>query len=275
MVYSCQWTNEDLIFYLTHKGKDMKKKIVLKIGTSTLTAGSSRISYGKIEDIARQLVSLRENYDIVLVSSGAIANAKQFTNINGYNKNVDSKQAMSAIGQPKLMRLYDEIFESFGLHIAQCLMTYRDFENKKAKVNTRNTISKLLEYNYIPIVNENDTVAIEEIVIGDNDQLSAYVADIIDADVLIMASDIDGLYDKNPHINKEAKLIEEVKDLQKIKLFVQEKKSELGTGGMTTKIEAVKICRKKKIEVWIVNGGKTNFLINAIQGKIPFTKFKV
>jgi len=188
----------------------MKKKIVLKIGTFTLTAGSSRISYGKIEDIARQLVSLRKNYDVVLVSSGAIATAKQFTNINGYNKNVDSKQAMSAIGQPKLMRLYDEIFESFGLHIAQCLMTYRDFKDRKAKANTKNTINKLLEYDYIPIINENDTVAIEEIVIGDNDQLSAFVANIIDADILVIASDIDGLYDQNPHINKKAKLINKI-----------------------------------------------------------------
>ncbi len=252
----------------------MKKKIVLKIGTSTLTAGSGRISYGKIEDIARQLVSLRDNYDVILVSSGAILAAKQFTNINERNKNIALKQAMSAIGQPKLIRLYDEIFESFGLHAAQCLMTYRDFKDRKGRANTKNTINKLLEYNYIPIINENDTVAIEEIVIGDNDQLSAFVADVVGADILVIASDIDGLYDKNPHINKDAKLIKEVKNLQQVKLFVQEKKSELGTGGMTTKIEAVKICRKKKIEVWIINGGKTNFLVNAIQGKMPFTKFR-
>ena len=253
----------------------MKKKIVLKIGTSTLTAKSNRISYGKIEDIARQLIYLKDKYDIILVSSGAIATAKQFVDINGLDKTVDSKQAMSAIGQPKLMRIYDEIFESFGLKIAQCLMTYWDFKNETAKLNTRNTINKLLEYNYIPIINENDTVAIEEIVLGDNDKLSALVANIIKADVLILASDIDGLHDQNPHINKGAKLIEEVTDLKQIESFIQERKSELGTGGMTSKIKAVKICQQKNIEVWIVNGEKNNFLVDALQGRISFTKFKV
>ena len=253
----------------------MKKKIVLKIGTSTLTAGSNRISYGKIEDIARQLILLKDEYEIVLVSSGAIAAAKQFININGHNTDVDSKQAMSAIGQPKLMRIYDEIFESFDLKVAQCLMTYRDFKDETAKMNTKNTINKLWEYNYIPVINENDTVAIEEIMLGDNDKLSAFVANIIRADVLIIASDIDGLYDQNPHINKKAKLIEEVTDLEYIESFIQEKRSELGTGGMTSKIEAMKICRQENIETWIVNGGKNNFLVDALQDKISFTKFKV
>ncbi len=252
----------------------MREKIVLKIGTSTLTAGSNRISYGKIEDIARQLLSIKDKYDIILVSSGAIATAKQFVDINGYDKAVDSKQAMSAIGQPKLMRIYDEVFESFGLKVAQCLMTYRDFEDETAKVNTRNTINKLWEYNYIPVVNENDTIAVEEIVLGDNDKLSALVANIIKANVLVLASDIDGLYDKNPHINKGARLIERVTDLEQIESCIQDRKSELGTGGMTSKIEAVKICQKDT-EVWIVNGGKNNFLVNALQGKISFTKFKV
>jgi glutamate 5-kinase len=152
-------------------------------------------------------------------------------------------------------------------------MTYRDFKVEEARLNSKNTIFKLLQYGYIPIINENDTVATEEIAIGDNDQLSAHVADIIEADILVIASDIDGLYDKNPHLYRDAKLINEIKNINKAKLFIQEKNSKLGTGGMTTKIEAVKICKKKKIEVWIVNGGKPNFLIDAIHGRISFTKF--
>ena len=108
----------------------MKKRLIVKIGTSTLTLGTDRISYAKIEDVARQIVTLRKEYDIVLVSSGAIATAKQFIDIRGYDKHVDSKQAMAAIGQPKLMRIYDEVFSSFGLKVAQCLMTYRDFEDE-------------------------------------------------------------------------------------------------------------------------------------------------
>ncbi|MFH0755425.1 MAG: glutamate 5-kinase [bacterium] len=250
----------------------MKKKLIIKIGTSTLTAGTNRISYAKIEDIARQIVMLKNNYEFILVSSGAIATAKQFIEINGYNKYIDSKQAMVAIGQPKMMKVYDEIFGSFGLKIAQCLLTYRDFENITAKTNIKNTIDKLLAYDYIPIIN--GTAAIEEIILGDNDKLSALVAIIIDADLLIIASDIDGLYNQNPHLNKNAKFIKEVKNLKQVKFFIKEKKTTLGTGGMTSKIQAVEICRQKNIEVWIVNGRKNNFIIDAMQNKIPFTKFK-
>jgi glutamate 5-kinase len=136
---------------------------------------------------------------------------------------------MSAIGQPKLMKIYDEVFGSFNLNVAQCLMTYRDFYNETAKLNTKNTINKLLEHNYIPIINENDTVAIEEIMLGDNDKLSALVSIISDADLLVLASDINGLYDKNPHIEKDAKLIEEVDDLETIDSYIQERESEHGT----------------------------------------------
>jgi len=242
----------------------MKKKLIVKIGTSTLTQGSNRISYGKIEDIARQIVLLKKDYNVILVSSGAIATAKQFVDINGFHKQVDSKQAMAAIGQPKLMRIYDEIFSSFGLKVSQCLMTYRDFENVAAKVNTQKTIIKLLEHDYIPIINENDTVAIEEIVL----------ASVIKADLLILVSDINGLYDQNPHLNKEAKFIKEVTDLKQVVSFAKEKKSDLGTGGMTSKIQAAEICKENNIEMWIVNGGKNNFLIDALHNKILFTKFR-
>lgn len=252
----------------------MKKKLILKIGTSTLTAGTNRISYAKIEDIARQIIVLKKDWEIVLVSSGAIATAKQFVDIRGYNKDVDSKQAMAAIGQPKLMRIYDEIFSSFGLHVAQCLMTYRDFEDASAKTNTKKTINKLLAHDYIPIINENDTVGIEEIVLGDNDKLSTLVAVIVDADLLVIASDIDGLHTQNPHHNKEAELIKEVTDLKQVMSFVKEKQSDLGTGGMMSKFQAAEICKQKNIEMWIVNGGRNNFLIDALQDKIPFTKFK-
>lgn len=251
----------------------MKKKIVLKIGTSTLTLGTNRISYGKIEHIARQIVELRNECDIVLVSSGAIAAARQFVEINGGDKPA-SKQAMAAIGQPKLMRIYDEIFNSLNLGVAQCLMTYHDFENQTARENTKNTINKLLENNYIPVINENDTVATEEIMLGDNDKLSALVASIIGADLLVLASDIDGLFDKNPHLNADAKLIPEITDLEVAMSLAQEKKSDLGTGGMTTKIVAAEICKQHKIEMWLVNGGRNNFLVDALSGQIPFTKFK-
>jgi glutamate 5-kinase len=251
----------------------MKKKLVLKIGTSTLTAGTTRISFAKIEDLARQIVALRDRYDFIVVSSGAIATARQFVEISGYGQYVDSKQAMAAIGQPKLMALYDEIFGSFGLKVAQCLMTYRDFEDNTAKINTKNTINQLLTHDYIPIINENDTVAIEEIVLGDNDKLSALVAVIVEADLLIIASDVDGLFDHNPDLNPAAKLIEEVTNLDQIGQYAEEKGLGLGTGGMTSKIQAAQICRQKKVEMWIVNGGKNNFINLAFENQIRFTKF--
>ena len=139
--------------------KVMKKKLVLKIGTSTLTGGTKLISRGKVEDIGRQILALRDRYDIVLVSSGAIATAKQYINIKDAGRIVESKQAMAAIGQPLLMRIYNEIFGDFGIRTAQCLMTYRDFENETSRTNTLNTISELIKYDYVPIINENDTTA--------------------------------------------------------------------------------------------------------------------
>lgn len=252
----------------------MKQKIVVKIGSSTLTAGTGRISRGKIEDISRQILKLREKYDIVIVSSGAIATAKQFINIKGWNNQVESRQAMSAIGQPKLMQLYSEVFSDFDLQIAQCLMTYRDFENEDSRTNTLNTINELLHHGYIPIVNENDTTSVEEIVLGDNDKLSALVATLMNADKLIIASDIDGLYDKNPFLYKNAELIKEVSDLSSIQKYIEERNNGLGTGGMTSKIKAVEICFTKGIEVYLVNGSKTSFIEEVLEGNGTFTRFK-
>ena len=252
----------------------MKKKLIIKIGTSTLTAGTDRISFAVIESLARQIVELKKEYDIVIVSSGAIATARQFVEINGSHKNVDSKQAMAAIGQTKLMELYDGIFRTFGLNIAQILLTYRDFENETANENTRNTINKLWEVDYIPIVNENDTVSIEEIVLGDNDKLSALVAVITNADLLILVSDIDGIYTRNPHLHQDGELITSVADLNSIAHCVEEKESTLGTGGMSSKIYAAEVCMRHRVEMWIVNGQRANYIIKALNGGIPFTRFK-
>jgi glutamate 5-kinase len=251
----------------------MKKKLVLKIGTSTLTNGTKLISRGKIEDIGRQILALRDEYDIVLVSSGAIAAAKQYININDPGKLVESKQAMAAVGQPLLMRIYNEIFSDFGIRTAQCLMTYRDFENETSRKNTLNTVTELIKYDFIPIINENDTTAVEEIILGDNDKLSALVAALIRADLLILASDIDGVFDKNPHLHADAKLIPEIRNIEQARALVEERDSGLGTGGMNSKLEAAMICQRENIETWIIGGGRNNFLIDALEGKVQCTKF--
>ena len=252
----------------------MKKKLIIKIGTSTITAGTNRISFAVIESLARQIVELKNEYEIVIVSSGAIATARQFVEINRSSKTVDSKQALAAIGQTKLMEIYDVIFGTFGLNIAQILLTYRDFENLTAIENTRNTINKLWELNYIPVVNENDTVSFEEIVLGDDDKLSALVATILKVDLLVLVSDIDGIFNKNPHLHSDAVLINEVDDINSIQSYIEERQSLLGTGGMTSKIHAAQICMQNNVEMWIVNGQRQNYIIKALDGMIAFTRFK-
>ncbi|HET6226587.1 MAG TPA: glutamate 5-kinase [Bacteroidia bacterium] len=251
----------------------MKHKIVVKIGTSTLTAGTKKISRGKIEDIARQLEKLKDQYDIVIVSSGAIATARQFVNMEGWSNSVASKQAMSAIGQPKLMQIYSEVFSDFNLRIAQCLMTYKDFDNPVSRANTSNTINELLANNYIPIINENDTTAVEELILGDNDKLSALVATLIGAEKLIIVSDIDGLFNKNPKLYADAALIPEISDLNEIERYIEEKDNGLGTGGMTSKIAAIKICFQHDVTVYIVNGSQQNFIEDSLKDNMKFTKF--
>lgn len=250
----------------------MKQRIILKIGSSTLTKGTNHISRGKIEDLARQILTLRADYDFIIVSSGAIATAKQFVQLSGGNP-IEVKQALAAIGQPVLMRIYQEIFHDFGLKVAQCLLNYRDFDNENSKMNTINTVNILLDNNYIPIFNENDTVATEEIKFGDNDKLAALTANLLSAHLLILASDIDGLFDDDPKQNPNCQLIEIVQNLEKVKSLAADSLSTHGTGGMKSKLVAAEICQKAGVEMWIVNGGKDNFLIAAMENAIPFTKF--
>lgn len=251
---------------------DNRKRLVLKLGSSTLTAETERISRGKIEDIARQITQLETDYEIILVSSGAIAAARHFIEVNNW-QGLQSKQSMAAIGQPLLMQIYQEIFRDFGIRSAQCLLTYRDFSNPVAEENTRKTLNDLLANGYLPIVNENDTVATEELEFGDNDKLSAYVAGLLDADILVLASDIDGLFSSNPHTDSAAGFIDEVNDLAAAGKMVDERSSDLGTGGMTSKLQAAEVCQQYGVEMWIVNGGRVNFLTDAIAGKHRYTRF--
>jgi glutamate 5-kinase len=251
-----------------------KKRIILKLGSTTLTKGTNLISRGKLEDIAKQINELKKDYEIVIVTSGAIAAAKHFIELHRGNP-VAVKQALAAIGQPVLMRFYQEVFNDYELRIGQCLLTYRDFENELSRANTLDTINTLLDNGYIPVINENDTIATDEIKFGDNDKLGALTAVLLKADLLILASDIDGLYDADPSHNPDARLILKVNDLDSVEHLQNGSTSALGTGGIKSKIEAARICRENGIEMWIVNGWKDDFAINAIKGLIPFTGFTV
>ncbi len=251
-------------------------RLVVKIGSSTLTAGSELISRGKIEDLARQILALQNDADapceVVLVSSGAIAAARQFVAVNRWPA-AGSKQAMAAIGQPLLMQMYHEIFRDFGVRSAQCLLTYRDFDNPVARHNTQTTLNDLLHNGYLPVVNENDTVATDELVFGDNDKLSAYVAALLNADELIVASDVAGLFDRNPHKSGQARLLERITSLTDVRHYIDEREMPLGTGGMTSKLQAAEICQKHGIHMRIVHGRQTGFILKALRGELPHSQF--
>lgn len=256
-------------------GKLDKKRILLKIGTNVLTKGTNNISRGKIEDIAQQIDFLKDDYEFVIVSSGAIAAAKQFVNLETNGKEINVKQALASIGQPHLMRIFQENFRELGLLTSQCLLSYSDFERVQSKINIVNTINVLVENSYIPIINENDTVATDEIKFGDNDKLSALTAVLLNVDLLIIATNTDGIYTKESIDADNAKTIRETSNVQLLRKQIQNSVSLHGTGGMTTKIEAAEIAQKANVETWIVNGLNDNFMINAMNNKTEFTKITI
>ncbi len=253
-------------------GRRDKKRIVLKVGSNVLTKGTDHISRGKIEDIGRQIVALQDTYEFVIVSSGAIAVAKQFVNLESNGVAIDVKQALASIGQPHLMRIFQESFRDLGLLTSQCLLSYSDFEREQSKKNIINTINVLVANNYIPIINENDTVATDEIQFGDNDKLAALTASLLNADLLVIATNTNGICTKESVENNTYQTIDEVNDIEMLENEIVAEISSHGTGGMKSKIEAARIAQNADIETWVINGLKDNFVINAIQNKTLFTK---
>ncbi|PQJ82073.1 glutamate 5-kinase [Polaribacter glomeratus] len=251
-----------------------KKRILLKIGSNTLTKETNNISRGKIEDIANQIAKLKDTCEFVIVSSGAIAVAKQFVKLESKHEEVFVKQALASIGQPHLIRIYQEIFREYGLLTSQCLLSYSDFEREQSKVNIVNTINVLVQNNYIPIINENDTVATDEIQFGDNDKLAALTATLLEVDLLIIATNTFGIYTKESIENNDPKTILEVTNFDDLLEEVVNSKSTHGSGGMQSKIEAAALSKKANIETWIVNGLEDHFITNAFENKVPFTKIK-
>lgn len=251
-----------------------KKRILLKIGSNTLTKETDNISRGKIEDIANQIAKLQDTYEFIIVSSGAIAVAKQFVKLESKQQDVFVKQALASIGQPHLIRIYQEIFREYGLLSSQCLLSYSDFEKKESRTNIMNTINVLVNNNYIPIINENDTVATDEIKFGDNDKLAALTASLLDVDLCIIATNTNGIYTKNSIENGTPETIKVVEDFNALKAEIVSSKSSHGSGGMQSKVEAAEVTKAAKIETWIVNGLEDNFIVNAMDNTVPFTKIK-
>ena len=177
--------------------KQDKPKLLIKLGTATLTKGRDKISRAKLEDIAIQIVELRQTHDVVLVCSGAIAAAKQFIKLEKIGFGLTEKQALASIGQPFLMNLIHDSFRDYEIPVGQCLLSYSDFENETSKTNIINTVNVLLKNGILPIINENDTTATEELNFGDNDKLSALTAILLKVDLLIIATNTFGVYDNN------------------------------------------------------------------------------
>lgn len=250
-------------------------RIVVKVGTSTLTHKAGRINIRRVECLCRVLSDLMNaGHEMILVSSGAIGMGVGKLSLKEKPSDMPTKQAAAAVGQCELMYVYDREFSQYNHTIAQILITNSDVENEKNHNNFRNTVTRLIEFGALPIINENDTISTEEIEIGDNDTLGAIVATSVKADLLILLSDIDGLYTKDPRKNDDAKLIPEVHELtDEIMTMGEGKGSELGTGGMFTKLKAAKITTSEGIDMIIANGDNPNILYDIAEGKPVGTKF--
>lgn len=250
-------------------------KVVVKVGTSTLAHEGGLLNIRRVELLCKVLSDLKNaGHDIILVSSAAIGMGVGKLKLKGKPSELASKQAAAAVGQCELMYTYDKLFSEYNHIVAQLLMTGADFENEERHNNFKNTMNKLIEFSAIPIINENDTVATKEIEVGDNDTLSALVADSVKADLLIILSDIDGLFDANPRTNPDAKLIPVVEKIDdSIWNIAGNAGSSMGTGGMRTKINAAEIATKSGCDMVIANGTDPKILYDIVEGKFIGTKF--
>jgi len=245
------------------------KRIVLKVGSSLLiNSKSGKINTSWIKSLAENISFLISNKkELLIVSSGAIALGKNELKLKNKSLKLNEKQAAAAAGQIVLAKAWKNIFEKLNIKCGQILVSHSDLEIRKNAMNTRATLNTLIELNTIPIINENDTVATREIRYGDNDQLAARIAHLLEADVLILLSDIDGLYSKDPYYNKNAKFISKVNNItKKIENMGKDTKSNISSGGMTTKIKAAKIATAGGCNLIISDGQKVNSLMELING---------
>ncbi|MBK8230720.1 MAG: glutamate 5-kinase [Candidatus Eisenbacteria bacterium] len=253
------------------------ERIVVKLGTSTLTEGSQRLHAPRILDLARQIdLILRRGATVTLVSSGAVAAGRERLGEVEGSAGIPTKQMLAAIGQSRLMALYESIFGFYDRVVAQVLLTRTDFMRRQSYLNARNTFETLRQHGVIPIVNENDTVATEEIRVGDNDNLSALVAGLVDADLLVLLTDQEGLFTGDPRLSRDAELIREVK-AHPIPPELWEAaggtRSGLGTGGMSTKLQAADLARQAGADVRIASGSAPDVLIRLADGEEIGTRF--
>ena len=250
-------------------------RVVVKVGTSTLAHSTGLLNIRRVENLCRVLSDLKNaGHEIILVSSGAIGMGVGKLSLKSRPSDVPTKQAAAAVGQCELMYTYDKLFSEYRHNVAQILLTASDIEQPQRRQNFHNTLTRLLELHVLPIINENDTVATEEINIGDNDTLSAVVAANIQADLLILLSDIDGLYDADPHKYPDAKIIHTVSEMtDEIIALGGGSGSALGTGGMATKLHAAQIVTAVGTDMIIANGEHPELLYRIMDGEVVGTRF--
>lgn len=250
-------------------------RVVIKIGTSTLAHSTGHLNIRRVEEICKVVSDIKNaGNEVIMVSSGAIGMGVGKLGLAKRPDDIPTKQAAAAVGQCELMYTYDKLFSEYNHTVAQLLITGADVEAADRYENFSNTLNRLLELDAIPVINENDTVATEEIVIGDNDTLAAIVAKSINADLLILLSDIDGLYTADPHKCPDAKLLNKVTKIdEKITALAGGKGTSLGTGGMVTKLNAAKICLNSGCDMVIANGNNPLNIYDILEGKPVGTRF--
>ena len=251
------------------------KRIIVKVGTSTLNYATGKLNIEKIELLVRELSDLaNQGREIILVSSGAVGAGLERMKMKERPKTIPEKQALAAVGQGILMHLYEKLFAEYGQTVAQVLLTKENSRQYSQFINSRNALLTLLNMGVIPIINENDAVAVDELKIGDNDTLSATVATLVDADTLIILSDIDGLYTANPAKDKNARLLDEVTHITaEIEKMAGGAGTSMGTGGMSTKIKAAKIAVNSGTTMVIASGAQRNILRRLLSGEVLGTIF--
>ena len=252
-----------------------KQKLVFKVGTSSLTHEGGRINLRRVEELVTVLADLGNmGHRVALVTSGAVGVGTGKLGLAKKPSDVPGRQATATIGQCELMFLYDKFFSQFGHKVGQLLITKEDMEDEKRRTNLTNTFEKLFDFGAIPIINENDAVATEEIVYGDNDTLSALVACLVKADKLIIMTETDGLYDANPMKNPTAKHIDLVARItDEVLALADEGKTALGTGGMKTKLRAATIATGSGIDTFVISGAEPKRIYDLLEGKQVGTHF--
>ncbi len=247
------------------------KCIVVKVGTSTLTHETGNLNLMRMEHLVRQLADLKnQDREVILVTSAAIGAGMGRLGIRQRPKEIPAKQALAAIGQGILMQTYEKLFSEYGTAVAQVLLTKDDVADRSRYLNARNTLKKIIQYGAVPIINENDTVTFDEIKVGDNDTLAAMVAGLVDADLLVLLSDIDGLYTADPRKEADARLIPLVEEITpEIEALAGDPGSKFGSGGMQTKIAAARIAVTQGIPMVLTNGAASDCLqfLNGTPGK--------